>query len=47
MKNGEKYKMHKIYWCEGGLELSDIVTRNSRENYLYPRIKYIMLMIDN
>ena len=28
VKNGEKYKMHKIDWCEGGLQLADIVTKN-------------------
>ena len=26
VRNGEKCKMHKIEWCEGGLELADIGT---------------------
>ena len=26
--NGEKYKNHNIDWCEGGLQLSDIETKN-------------------
>ena len=28
VRNGEKCKMHKIDWCEGGLQLADIVTNN-------------------
>ena len=30
VKNGEKCKMHKIGWCEGGLQLADIGTKNIR-----------------
>ena len=26
VRNGEKFKMHKIDWCEGGLHLADIGT---------------------
>ena len=28
VRNGEKCKMHKIDWCEGGLQLEDIGTNN-------------------
>ena len=28
VRNGEKCKMHKIYSCEGGLQLADIGTNN-------------------
>ena len=28
VKNGENCKMHKIDWCEGGLQLADIYTKN-------------------
>ena len=28
VSNVEKCKMHKIDWCERGLQLSDIVTKN-------------------
>ena len=28
VRNGEKFKMHKIDWCEGGLQLADIGTNN-------------------
>ena len=47
VSNGENFKMHKIYWCEGGLQLSDIVNNNVGENYLNPRMKYIMVRLDN
>ena len=45
--NGDKCKMHDIYWCEGGLQFSDIATNNVGENYLDPRMKYIMVILDN
>ena len=39
--------MHKIDWCEGGMQLEDIATKNVGENYLNPRMKYIMVRLDN
>ena len=39
--------MHRIDWCEGGLKLAYIATKNVGENDLNPSIKYIMVMIDN
>ena len=39
--------MHNIDWCEGGLQLADITTKNFGENDLTPRMKYIMVSIDN
>ena len=47
VRNGEKFKMHKIYWCEGGLQLSDICTKNISETDLTPRVKYIMVRLEN
>ena len=47
VRNGEKCKMHKIDWCEGGLQLVDIGTKNVSEPDLKPRMKYIMVRIDN
>ena len=38
--NGEKCKMHKIDWCEGGIQLVDIDTNNFGEHYLTPGMKY-------
>ena len=43
VRNGENCKMQKIDWCEVGLKLSDIATKNVGENYLNPRMKYIMV----
>ena len=47
VRNGEKCKMHKIDWCEGGLQLADIGTKNFSEPDLTPRMKYIMVRLDN
>ena len=47
VRDGENRKMHKIDWCEGGLQLADIVTNNVGENDLNPRMKYIMVRLDN
>ena len=46
VRNGEKCKMHNIDWCEGGLQLEDIVTNNDGENDLNPRMEYIMVRLD-
>ena len=47
VSNGEKFNMNKIYWCEGGLKLSDIATNNVGEHDLTPRMKYILVILDN
>ena len=47
LQNGEKCKMHNTDWCEGGLQLAEISTKNVGDQYLTPRMKYIMLRIDN
>ena len=47
IRNGEKFKMHTIDWCEGGLNLADINTKNVGEPDLIPRMKYIMVRLDN
>ena len=39
--------MHKIGWCEGGLKLADIATKNVGEPDLKQRMKYIMVILDN
>ena len=39
--------MHKVDWCEGGMKLSDIETRNVGKNDLNPIMKYIMVRFDN
>ena len=45
VRNVEKCKMHRIDWCEGGLQLADIGTKNVSEPDLTPRMKYIMLTL--
>ena len=47
VSNGEKCKMHKLDWCEGGLHLADIGTKNVNEPDLTPKMKYIMVRIEN
>ena len=47
VSNGEKCKMDKIDWCEGGLKLADIGNKNVSEPDLTPRMKYIMARLEN
>ena len=47
VRNGEKCKMQKIDCCEGGLKLEYIATKNVGEHDLTPRMKYIMVILDN
>ena len=47
VRNGEKYNMHKIDWCEGGMQLVDIGTKNVSEPDITPRMKYIMVRLEN
>ena len=35
--------MHNIDWCEGGIKLADVATKNVNKNYLNKRNKYIMV----
>ena len=39
--------MYKIYWCEVGLQLEDIGNKNVSEPDLTPRMKYIMVRLEN
>ena len=47
VRNGEKCKMHKINWFEVGLQLAYIGTKNVSEPDLTPRMKYIMVRLEN
>ena len=47
VRNWEKCKMHKIDWCEGGLQLAYIGTKNVSEPNLTPRMKYRMVILEN
>ena len=44
VRKREKCNMHKIDWCEEGMQLSDIGTNNVS---LTPRKKYIMVILEN
>ena len=46
VRNGEKFKMHNIDWCEGVMQLSGIATNNVGEHDITPRMKYIMVRLD-
>ena len=45
VRNCEKFKLHNIDWCEGGMKLSEISTKNNGYNYLNIRMKYIMVRL--
>ena len=47
VRNGEKCKMHKSYRYEEGLQLADIGTKNISETDLTPRMKYLMVRLEN
>ena len=47
VSNGDRCKMHKVDWYEGGIQLVDIVTKNFGENDLNTRMKYIMVSLEN
>ena len=47
VRNGEKCKIQKIDWCEGGLQLADIGTKNVSEPDLTQIMKYIMVRLEN
>ena len=47
LRNCEKRRMHNIDWREGGLQLADIVIKHVGENDLNPRMKYIIVRINN
>ena len=46
VRNGEKCKMHKIYFCEGGLQMADIGSKNGSEPDLTRSMKYIMVRLE-
>ena len=47
VSNGEKCKMQNFYWFEGGLQLADIGINNVSEPGLTPRMKYMMVILEN
>ena len=47
VRNGDQCKINDIDWCELGLQLSYIETKNLGENDFNPRMKYIMVRLGN
>ena len=47
LRNIEQCNMHKIDWCEGVMQLADIATKNVGEHDLTPKMKYIIVRLDN
>ena len=47
VRNGEHWKFHKTVWCERGLILSDIGTKNVREDELNTILGYSMIRLEN
>ena len=45
--NDEEFNFHKTVWCEGGLKLADIGTKNVREYGFNPRLGYAMIRLGN
>ena len=45
--NGEEWNLYKTVWCEGGLKLSYIGTKNVREDELNPVSIYALVRIYN
>ena len=39
--------MHRIDWCEGGMQLAYIETKNVDEHDLTPTMRYIMVRLEN
>ena len=47
VRNRENCKMQKNDWCEGDMQLADIATKNVGEYDLTPRMKYILVRLEN
>ena len=47
VRNCEDFNLHKPVWCEVGLKLSDIGTKNGREDSLNPILLYGVVKLDN
>ena len=45
VRDREKIKIHKIDWCEGGMQLADIGTKNVSEPDIAPTMEYIMVRL--
>ena len=47
VRDGERCNLNNIDWCEGGLQFADNGTKNVGEPDLTPRMKYIVVRLEN
>ena len=47
VRNGKECNLHTAVWCEGGMQLADIRTKNVREYEFNPRLGYTMVKLYN
>ena len=47
VRNDEECNLHKTVWSEGYMQLSDIGTKDVREEELNPRFGYAMVRLEN
>ena len=47
MQPNIKQEFKDCDWCEGGLQFSDICTKNVSEPDITPGMKYIMVRLEN
>ena len=47
VRNDSECNIQETIWCEGGLKLLVIGTKNVREDELNPRLEYTMVRLDN
>ena len=45
--NSKECNLHKTVWCEEGLKLADIGTKNVREEEFNPGLGYSIVILDN
>ena len=47
VRSGKEWTLPQAVWCEGGLKLSDIVTKNVREDEFNYILRYAMVTLDS
>ena len=47
VRNGEECNLHKTVWFKVGIKLSDVGTKNDREDELNPILGYIVVRLEN
>ena len=47
LRNGKYCNLHNTVWCEGGIQLAHIGTKDDRVDGLNPRLGYAMVRLEN